>query len=673
MSAVGEWLLDAGRIAALTLLVALPWFAGYLFPDRIMAAGAAVLVCSLLALIGCGLGARRRGPGLAGAWWPIAGFLGWLLAATATSVYLHASLVSLLNIGSYVAMLALFASLFGLERWRRRAWIAVAGAGAVEGIVGLREWTQTVIYQGDTSWRTFGTFYNPNVLAGYLLVIIPAAVVALTFAGQQAREREERPRLALIAAGFVLLIPSVALLLTGSRAGLLGALLGGAVFVVAAPTRLRLRWVLAAAVALAALALVAPPIRARIVSAATQSHSAAFRWYTWVGTTQMVRARPLLGFGPGTFEHAYPRYAQAGFTRMAHQTPLQIAAEAGLPALVLLVAAVGALVRPMILGLREGGARAIEVAAGLAAMAAVGLHNMADYTWFVPAVGLTLSAVAGLSLAAAREVPETERDAGGRAWTCWAGAALALVMLIGCLPGLRAQMLAERGRAEMARQRYRMAAGWLRQAAEADPLDADILQDLGQATAAWGPGGLARAVEVRLRAAELNPLDAGNYLALSQLYRELDRQESALAAARRAIEVHPNCPRAHVVLAQVQEEAGMDEEALETWRALERVHESPVGRYQAVTEVTDFSYAYAWLALGRAAEEDGEVERAKRYFTRAARLAGEFARIQRKREELLRALGNWDEAEVQEAERLGAEAQRRLKRIQQTPEERGES
>ncbi|MEA3403317.1 MAG: O-antigen ligase family protein [Armatimonadota bacterium] len=664
MRPVADWLANATRVTALALLLALPWFAGYMFQERVLIAGMLTLVVGLLACVAAALGARRVGAGVGAIAWPLGGFVAWSALAAVFSVYLHASLVSVLQLGGYVAVLCVFASLFREHRWRRAAWMTIAAAGAVEGIVGLREWTQTAIFQGNLTWRIFGTMYNPNVVAGYLLACLPAGVVVLAVAWHNARSDDERPRLGLIAAGFAVAIPCAALLLTGSRAGMLGAMLGAAVLAIASPNRIRGRWVVAGLVLVVLLAVAAPPIRSRLLSATTQSHSAIFRWYTWVGTARMVAARPVLGFGPGSFEHAYSLYAVTGFTRMAHQTPLQIAAEAGLPALALVLAAVGMLLRRMRDALRRGGMRSMEVAAGLAAMAALGFQNLVDYTWYVPAVGLTLTAAVGLALAAARGEEAPGDEGRPRRWLCWP---LALALAGGAIAGgigLRAEVLAERGRALLGRGRYHMAAGWLRQAAEIDPLDAEIWEDLGQAAAGTRPGGLERAVQARLRTAELNPLRAGNYLGLAWVYEALGEEESALRAARKAIEVHPNYPRAYVTLAQLQERHRSHAEALKTWRALEEVYQSPVGQYQAVKEPTDFSYAYAWIALGREAESEGDLATARDYYQRAAELAGEFARLHREREEVLQAPGTWDEREVREAERVKAEAEAGLSRIQ---------
>jgi putative inorganic carbon (HCO3(-)) transporter len=651
---------DAARVLTLALFVALPFTAGYMFDEHLLGTSLVVLVIALILFVGGALGGRTLlrpdRPLLA----PLMLLIAWYLVSALASVYLHASLVSLLQLIAYVLLMLICASLFEDERWRRAAWIAIAAAGSIEGIIGLRDWTQTVIFQGDPRWRIFGTMYNPNVLAGYLVVALAAAAVVLALAWRYTQERTDRPRFALIAAGFAPLILGGALLLTASRAGMLGALAGAATFAVAAPTRIRARWFVAAGLALLLVVAVAPPLRNRLISATAQSNSAIFRWYTWVGTAEMIRERPLLGYGPGTFEHAYPQHAIVGFTRMAHQTPLQIAAEAGVPALLLALAAVAMIARRLIAGLRSGGMRALECAAGLAALAAVGVHNLADYTWYVPAVGMSLTAILGLALVPAQGEAS---EAPPRRWPLWLAAALALIVALLAAGGLQAQRLQAQAKAMVARGHYQPAAAALRRAAELDPLDAGIAADLAQAVAVTAIGPPTRALELRLRAAELNPLDGGNYVGLAELYARLDEEQSALAAAQRAVEVAPNSARSYVTLAQLQERFGRADEALATWRALDELYKSPVGQIAAIEQPTDFLWAYAWLPLAEAAEERGDRDEAARYFRQAADLTGGYAEMQRAVEEAMKLLGSWNEAMVAEAERMQRSAEAGLRRL----------
>jgi len=693
--APGPWQLPS-RALTLGLLVALPLFVGRMYLWASLAASGTVAVCLLLALAGALL-SRDRGEagGLrsGAADVLLAAFLVCLALASIKSVYLHGSLVAVLQIGAYLAMMLLCAAQFREDRWRRAGWWAIALGGILASLLGLREYAHTAILQGARTWRIFGTFYNPNCLAGYLIVTIPAAVVLLAFAWRRTlhpgsaersagpgQERHERPRVGLILVGFAVALPIAALFLTASRAGALGAMLGAVVFAVVGPKRIRGRWLALALLALAVVVVVAPPLRNRVVEFTAQSHSAIFRWYTWGGAVEMIRARPLLGFGPGTFEFAYQGFAQAGFTRMAHQTSLQVAAEAGLPALAALLAGLALLARELLAAARTGGPRGMEAVAGLAALAALGLQNLLDYTWYVPAVGLSLAAVVGLARAAAQssavakvspfaeasgdrmadkseEPPAQALRPASRAQT-WVGIVACIIVLAACGRGLQAQILAARGRALLGQGRHELAVGWLQQAGRTDPLDAAIFEDTAKAAANSGTlYGFRRAVAARLRATELCPLKADNFLALAHLYEALGEYTSALAAARRAVELGPNYPRAYVALAQLLERTGNHNEAIATYRSLEEVHESPVGKYQAVEQVTDYFYAYAWLALGREAMDAGEFERAAQYLHRASALAGEYARYQRSREERLRLIGMWYEADVVEAERLQAEAE----------------
>lgn len=239
----------------------------------------------------------------------------------------------------------------------------------------------------------------------------------------------------------------------------------------------------------------------------------------------------------------------------------------------------------------------------------------------------------------------------------WAGVAVALTVLMVCAVGLRAQEIAGQGRKALARGSFSVARGWLTRAARLDPLDAEIWGDLSQALAgAGGDGGLQAAVQARRRAAELCPLKSGHHLMLALLLDAAGDAEGAIASARRSVEVGPNHPRGFANLARLLIKAGREDEALVVYRRLDEVYRSPVGKYQAVTQVSDYAYAEAWIALGREALQAGDAEGAVGYFEQAAALAGQYASETRAQEEMLRQIGSWDEMRVLDAERLAAQA-----------------
>src|SRR5213078_2572414 len=99
------------------------------------------------------------------------------------------------------------------------------------------------------------------------------------------------------------------------------------------------------------------------------------------------------------FEYALPQYAIAGYTRMAHESYLQIAAEAGVPALLLWLGALGATMARLLS--RQGPRDWLlpGIAGGLAAAMA---HNVVDYSWSVVGTALPFWALMGTSVVLTR-------------------------------------------------------------------------------------------------------------------------------------------------------------------------------------------------------------------------------------------------------------------------------
>ena len=163
-------------------------------------------------------------------------------------------------------------------------------------------------------------------------------------------------------------------------------------------------------------------------------------------------------------------------------------------------------------------------------------------------------------------------------------------------------------------------------------------------------------------------MKAGHYLMLALLLDAAGDEAAAIEAARKSVELGRNHPRAYANLARLLIKAGREDEALRVYHELEKVYLSPVGRYQAVEQVSDYAYAEAWIALGREALGKGENDRAERYFQDALELAGGYAEQMRAQEKLLRQIGSWDEVRVMEAEQLAAEAALLLDRTRRARE-----
>lgn len=264
-----------------------------------------------------------------------------------------------------------------------------------------------------------GTFVNRNTAAvfwGSSAVLFLAPL--LRFAHRRERpEMPTSPRLsdritfylsspAALGVGFAICLTATAM--TGSRAGLLlsicAFLLACALYLAPLPLGKLRRWGLAAGVAVVALLilqLVGGTVAGRI---GTYGLIDEQRFNAYQRSIAMIRDYPLLGIGWGNFEATFPAYRTAelgslGIWDRAHSTPLELAAELGLPTTALIVACclwyVYLLLRS---SLRRKRDRYIPIVG--VSVAAIGLiHSGIDFSLQIPGFGIFFAAIAGCGLA----------------------------------------------------------------------------------------------------------------------------------------------------------------------------------------------------------------------------------------------------------------------------------
>lgn len=692
-------------IIIIALLPLLPVLAGKTWPWQNLL----VIMVVALALTLWGIGEVLELRTAPSTWRPdaidlaLAVFVVLQLASWLPSVYRFASAL-------YGAKVLAFAITFWLLRyglkdlrlWRAALWCLIFG-GLLLAIIGLQEYVRTVKFLGDANWRVFGPMFNPNVAAGYLLLTIFPAAALLFGAGSRkgetnhapppapavltakprkksatkkqqkppAVEPEAAPRYAEIAGFFSAALMFLTILLTGSKGAFAGLLFGIIAFSLLAfkgggKARLVRLGILGFVLFTVALAFILPPLRQRLLSAfAWQSHSSIFRLYTWQATWEMIKASPWIGFGGGTFENILPRYAIAGFTRSAHQSFMQIAAECGVPALLAgLVWGVLLLRR-----LTTRATRATEPLVGYVAAAAVAgllassLQQMADYAWYVPGVGLTFFVLAALGLdrpGGTGVLPVSVR------WPRWLPLVVGLVLLLWSSTAQYAEVVAGRANSQIAAGNYRVAIDYLEQAARINPSHAQFpvqIAKLEEAMAARGDREpLQRAIQARQRATVLQPSEPVNYLALSRLYEQAGDLAAAEKAIQQGLRWFPSYPRGLAQLAHLQEKSGKQEAALQTYRRLLDVYNSPVGRYPPVQDMVETAYVQAWIALGDDARQRNDEVEAVAQYAEAARLLIRAINTEMGTSKQLAAAGEANWGRLEENQQTAAEVLERLQK-----------
>jgi putative inorganic carbon (HCO3(-)) transporter len=193
--------------------------------------------------------------------------------------------------------------------------------------------------------RVYSYLGNPNLLASYLMPAVMLSAAAI-FAWQR--------WLPKALASMMFVVHTACLVLTFSRGGWIGLVVGGFVFVlllvhwysIHLPRFWRI-WAIPMVLGLSAgfvfvAVMAVEPLRDRVASmfVGREDSSNNFRINVWMSVIEMIKDRPILGIGPGNsaFNRVYPFYQQPGYTALsAYSILLEVATETGLIGLTCMV------------------------------------------------------------------------------------------------------------------------------------------------------------------------------------------------------------------------------------------------------------------------------------------------------------------------------------------------
>lgn len=598
-------------IAVLCIVLFLaPLVAGKLNPIPSLSIQMLVFLAALVWMIRAGREGLLRIPGR---WitYPMALFFVLLVMSAVGSASLHATIRELANVASYLLVFMMVISLRGNRPATYGILASLLGSAFLIGVLGIKEY----LLAPNSGWRVFSTFMNPDFLAGFMALILPIALawylsrVSLGFS---------------IGLGVVVLLTFSSLLLTGSRFGSLTAAGGVAALLLLALVSgsLKKTHLVRMAILIPMLLLIYlafnRPLAGRVAATRSQSHSGGFRILTWKGTARMAEANPINGTGLGTFEIAYPRYALVGFTKLAHNSYIQLAGEAGPLTPMILIVLLGSSSLPLALILvrrRLAENRSPDtwmpelplISSGLlGGTAACMARNVVDSDWYVTAIGISFWAVLGMviTLSGTGLIMQVT----SRRRILFIGviglAAVGLALM------LAAELFAAWGNVmwahdpENAILRYKVAA-------RLDPLNAEFRRRLGRAylTLARETGDSVyadRAGRELRKAISLEPLSAKNYYQLGRLYEFYPKNADAISSFKAALERDPNAPEVMHALANRYEADGQSAEALTVWRRMVALEDTPSERVRAVPEMVEPEFVFAHYALAMDLERRGD-------------------------------------------------------------------
>ncbi len=603
---------------------------------------AALLASLLLALSGSQPSRKPRISPLSGC---LLGFVACNGLSLLSASYKHDALLELSRLAAALVWFPIARRLIFREPPRARAQVlaertrlALALSSGAAGVL----WACAGALLGFASQHLpqQASFYNTNLFAFSVAMALPLIAASWLVARRLAPRK-----IADVVGASALGLGACGLLISASKGGLLAGTLGMLAFAgLAWSSRRRqaahawrarpkmlLPLVLLGALGLGALG--ARTVLPRIERAGgSESHSAMFRLYTWRGTLEMANARPLLGHGPGSFPTSFPRFEIAGYTRSAHQSWLQIAAESGWPSLGFLLGAIacGLLRARKYLRDTTRPHRAWAAAGAAAALVAALAHGMMDAGWSTLSSALLLSVCLALldspeldSPNEARpstkqppaEQPPAKQPPAERRPLSLAWLALVIPLALAASYGLRSQGAenAHLGAHELAAMSQAERTQLVRQAQQAPeevPLDARAWAYRAQLKAAEGDRlGASRDYA---QAATLQPDKALYPLRLAQLFDEWNQPARARQYFDKAVALAAKDTSLRLQRAQFRDKSGEAKGAREDYEAIVGLEDAPFGKFPATPEIVNGDFNRARLALARDALQRGDKTTARK-------------------------------------------------------------
>ena len=210
----------------------------------------------------------------------------------------------------------------------------------------------------------------------------------------------------------VLLIVSM-LITTASRAGTLASLVGLFTLLVLssmiAGQRSTTRWAYAGILAIGLITIIlflvnGDSLQERFNQLVEAGGIDEIRQALWASAERMIGDAPWLGLGLGSFENAYPMYADKVYPFVmdkVHNDYLELAAGWGLPAAIAWASAIGWCALLCVRGVFVRRRHRIYPLIAAGATALIAFHSAFDFSLQIPAVALTYAVILGMGLAQA--------------------------------------------------------------------------------------------------------------------------------------------------------------------------------------------------------------------------------------------------------------------------------
>ena len=313
----------------------------------------------------------------------------------------------------------LVVNLMRTDQWLKRCVLALVSSGTVVAVIGIFQYMLGMVMPSawvDTSYfseiqgRATSVFENPNVLAFYLVMILPFSLWMLTKA-----QGKKETIVGMFSVGTIILC----IVLTWSRGAWLAAILSVLLFALIYSKK-TLRWLFLLCFFIPFLPFLLPEsVTKRFLSIGDLSDSSTlYRVYTWKGSLRTVREYFIsgIGYGPTAYQEIYPQYAFAGIeaAEHSHNLYLQILIGMGIGGLLIFLAVIllwSQMNLEYLKKAKDKGKKTM-VAAAVCAIVALLIMGLFDFPWYNYRVFFLFWCIVAFSCACVRVANDDERRHG---------------------------------------------------------------------------------------------------------------------------------------------------------------------------------------------------------------------------------------------------------------------
>jgi O-antigen ligase len=341
------------------------------------------------------------------------------------SVYPYLTKVELLKWGAYVLLFFLMFESFRTEKQVKELVWFFLWLGFAVSLLGI---VQHFTFNGKLYWLVslpegaapFGPFVNSNHFAGFVELVVPLGLAMLLL---RARKPEQLTLLLLFT-----IVPVAALVLAGSRGGIISLLLELALLAFVSRTQqIGRRQLLGAA----GIALLAGTFTLWLGVSTAVEHferlthggiASELRISLYKDTWRIFRDHPWTGTGLGTLVTVYPQYASFYDGRIvehAHNDYLELLSDAGVLGGLCGLTFVGLLLWRSLAGLQFARGRSVRAirAGAVAGCAGLLVHGLVDFNFHIPSNALIFLLLACIVTTEIRDTTEGIKEGRKRGQT----------------------------------------------------------------------------------------------------------------------------------------------------------------------------------------------------------------------------------------------------------------